>query len=359
MAEPTATSAAAAQEKKPSQQRACFQDQLRKTKLCVYHLKGTCKNGWSCSYAHAEQELQNAPDLRKTRLCKAFAAGSCTNKSCTYAHSADELRSSEMFFKKTLCIWHARDKCRNGDQCRFAHGSVELQRYRNWPNCPVAEPNRKSGHVNANNATAGKRPSKQSAPPHQAGTPLTSLPSPISRSFDNEPMKIQTGSYPPKLQAAEASDVAYAVAAEAIKTHLDGLNALTGADMHSHAAKEWISEDLNRLRQAMSLLSAHMTYPPQTPQSVAHSMDSGKQSLWGSTTTAGFEGTRTPGSGSGSSSDSDMRMVESGSPGSPSGRELAARYADMPWSIPPPMPPPGVGANAGSVMAMQAAHMKI
>lgn len=107
--------------------RACLHAQLRKTKLCMYHLKGTCQYGHNCAFAHSCRELHDSPDLRKTRLCKAFADGGCDHPDCTFAHGKEELRSTNMFYKKTLCIWHEKERCRNGDNCRFAHGASELR----------------------------------------------------------------------------------------------------------------------------------------------------------------------------------------------------------------------------------------
>jgi len=110
------------------QRRSCLQNQLHKTKFCMYHLKGTCQFGRECAFAHAYTELQATPDLRKTRLCTDFMEGKgCTNEKCPFAHGEEELRSTDMFYKKTLCIWNEKGKCRNGDQCRFAHGMTELR----------------------------------------------------------------------------------------------------------------------------------------------------------------------------------------------------------------------------------------
>lgn len=108
-------------------QRAGLHRQLVKTKFCMYHLKGTCQYGSACSFAHSNSELQSTPDLWKTRLCKAYAEGGCTDPDCSFAHGEGELRSTDIFFKKTLCIWHQKGKCRDGDRCRYAHGISELR----------------------------------------------------------------------------------------------------------------------------------------------------------------------------------------------------------------------------------------
>jgi len=110
------------------QQTSCLQGQLHKTKFCVYHLQGTCKYGDQCTFAHTCEEMKHAPDLSKTRLCKAFVAGNCEDPDCAFAHSSKDLRMTGSFYKKTLCIWYAKGKCQHGKRCRFAHGTSELRR---------------------------------------------------------------------------------------------------------------------------------------------------------------------------------------------------------------------------------------
>lgn len=113
---------------KEVQRRTCLFKQLRKTKLCMYHLRGSCQYGEGCAFAHTGEEIESAPDLSKTCLCKAFAAGRCDDANCGFAHGVQELRSTDTFYKKTLCMWHEKGRCRNGSQCRFAHGSAELRK---------------------------------------------------------------------------------------------------------------------------------------------------------------------------------------------------------------------------------------
>mmetsp|Transcript_55038 Transcript_55038/g.156471 ORF Transcript_55038/g.156471 Transcript_55038/m.156471 type:complete len:370 (+) Transcript_55038:3-1112(+) len=108
-------------------QRFCLTSQLRKTKICMYHIKGICKHGADCVFAHSCTELQSAPDLRRTKLCQAFLSGFCNTRDCTFAHGEEELRATNLFHKKTLCLWNQKGKCRNGGQCRFAHGVDELR----------------------------------------------------------------------------------------------------------------------------------------------------------------------------------------------------------------------------------------
>lgn len=100
--------------------------QLRKTKFCMFHQRGSCQFGKSCAFAHSLSEMNGAPDFGKTQLCKAFSEGGCEDLYCNFAHGLAELRSTSMCFKKKICIWFEKGKCRHGAQCRFAHGMAEL-----------------------------------------------------------------------------------------------------------------------------------------------------------------------------------------------------------------------------------------
>lgn len=115
------------EEKTGKSRRACLHKQLHKTKFCSYYLKGACHYGNDCVFAHTCAELQATPDLRKTRTCKAFAEGKCTDVNCSFAHGEHQLISTGLFHKMSLCKWNEKGRCRNGDQCRFAHGVGELR----------------------------------------------------------------------------------------------------------------------------------------------------------------------------------------------------------------------------------------
>jgi len=163
-------------------QRSCLTSQLRKTKICTYHLRGTCQYGNECAFAHSCTELQSTPDLRKTRLCEAFEAGSCTNPRCSFAHGEEELRSTNLFYKKTLCMWNQKGKCRNGDQCRFAHGASELR-----GSAPVSENSLAPLEAVASPTTdKGKKVSVAALPKEFENT--------VSSSLRFEPMKVITQS---------------------------------------------------------------------------------------------------------------------------------------------------------------------
>jgi len=99
---------------------------LHKTKLCVYSIQGSCRLGTKCPFAHNASEVQEAPNLYKTQLCAAYAAGNCTDGNCSFAHSEEELRLSPNF-KNKVCKWFGKGLCRNGEDCSFAHGVSQLR----------------------------------------------------------------------------------------------------------------------------------------------------------------------------------------------------------------------------------------
>lgn len=99
---------------------------LKKTKMCVYHLEGRCGYGSSCQFAHCVSEIQKAPNLAKTQLCTKFMNGTCTNRKCSYAHGQAELVMPPSY-KKKACTWFMQGKCRNGIKCGFAHDISELR----------------------------------------------------------------------------------------------------------------------------------------------------------------------------------------------------------------------------------------
>lgn len=107
--------------------RSILTAKMKKTRMCDFHKEGRCKYGEDCAFAHDEQELQSAPDLRKTRLCRSFLAGKCDDRDCKFAHGEDELRASDICFKTALCTWFEKGTCQSGSQCRFAHGEDELR----------------------------------------------------------------------------------------------------------------------------------------------------------------------------------------------------------------------------------------
>ena len=63
----------------------------RKTELCQNFLNGCCAKE-NCRFAHSPEEVQEKPDLTRTKMCRAVQDGKeCVRKDCTFAHSEEEL----------------------------------------------------------------------------------------------------------------------------------------------------------------------------------------------------------------------------------------------------------------------------
>lgn len=102
--------------------------QLAKTRMCAFHLAGTCNMGSDCRFAHSDEELKPLPDLSRTRFCQVLLqTGRCNTENCTYAHSADELVTDSCHKTKLCRFWQA-GQCGNGEKCRFAHSADELKK---------------------------------------------------------------------------------------------------------------------------------------------------------------------------------------------------------------------------------------
>ncbi|CAK0851625.1 unnamed protein product [Prorocentrum cordatum] len=90
--------------------------QMTKTKMCDFHAQGKCTRGAQCSFAHSQEELQAMPDLRKTRICRAFTQGKCNDANCKFAHGTEELRETGLCYKTQLCTWHEKElRAHGGD----------------------------------------------------------------------------------------------------------------------------------------------------------------------------------------------------------------------------------------------------
>lgn len=61
--------------------------------MCKFHLVGSCMRGVECAFAHNTREMQDLPDLHKTKICATLQKfGLCERPDCLYAHCASELR---------------------------------------------------------------------------------------------------------------------------------------------------------------------------------------------------------------------------------------------------------------------------
>lgn len=100
--------------------------QVYKACWCVFHTRGRCTRGRTCSFAHTADELRQLPDLRKTKLCNVYFEGRCeNNNACCYAHGLQELK--EFPGKKGICKLYRGGKCSHGSKCKYAHSLEELQ----------------------------------------------------------------------------------------------------------------------------------------------------------------------------------------------------------------------------------------
>merc|ERR1712172_184597 len=133
---------------------------LFKSTLCQFYLKGPCKNGDTCTYAHGTSELrtsdgnsvadlENSSDkkvLFKTTLCAKFVTyGDCPfGHGCNFAHgvkelrqaleasssakSTDDLAKDNPSYKTSLCKNYMMGMfCQFADKCQYAHGRHELR----------------------------------------------------------------------------------------------------------------------------------------------------------------------------------------------------------------------------------------
>lgn len=155
--------------------------QFRKTKMCSYHLAGRCTFGAQCFYAHTADELSDAPDLKKTKLCTAWQEGSCSRVDCGFAHGAKELRSTSAVYKTVQCQWYGTGHCSLGNACRYAHGTEEDRSSALAPEGPKKKKKK------------GKDRAKLAAAPDPAHFPLAAaLSSEFMKNLDGQQQDILT-----------------------------------------------------------------------------------------------------------------------------------------------------------------------
>jgi hypothetical protein len=66
---------------------------LDKTSMCKFYQQRKCKKGKDCTFAHAEEDLRERPDLSGTKICPSVGSGNaCMNPTCRFAHVRDDIR---------------------------------------------------------------------------------------------------------------------------------------------------------------------------------------------------------------------------------------------------------------------------
>eukprot|EP00929_Paragymnodinium_shiwhaense_P109511 TRINITY_DN7597_c0_g1_i5.p1 TRINITY_DN7597_c0_g1~~TRINITY_DN7597_c0_g1_i5.p1 ORF type:complete len:1123 (-),score=223.23 TRINITY_DN7597_c0_g1_i5:742-4110(-) len=79
--------------------------------------------------AGTETKVKVLHQLSKTTLCNFFAAGSCPNGAdCKFAHGTQELQSKPNFCKTSICkAWKAGKCKKTAAKCQFAHGYSDIR----------------------------------------------------------------------------------------------------------------------------------------------------------------------------------------------------------------------------------------
>eukprot|EP00448_Togula_jolla_P004215 CAMPEP_0170606400 /NCGR_PEP_ID=MMETSP0224-20130122/20493_1 /TAXON_ID=285029 /ORGANISM="Togula jolla, Strain CCCM 725" /LENGTH=278 /DNA_ID=CAMNT_0010931481 /DNA_START=89 /DNA_END=925 /DNA_ORIENTATION=+ len=59
------------------------------TKICSFYVAGTCKRGTRCTYAHSEEHLTAPPNLKGSRVCRAYGTknGCKKGNACMFFHA--------------------------------------------------------------------------------------------------------------------------------------------------------------------------------------------------------------------------------------------------------------------------------
>eukprot|EP00921_Rhytidocystis_pertsovi_P010061 GHVQ01016124.1.p1 GENE.GHVQ01016124.1~~GHVQ01016124.1.p1 ORF type:complete len:1204 (-),score=205.50 GHVQ01016124.1:203-3814(-) len=85
-----------------------------------------------CDHANCAVPNGNGPHVcryYKTKICPYFKMGTCmrTGSLCQFAHGLLELRGTPGLYKRDLCAFWLAGRCKAKENCRYAHGFVDLR----------------------------------------------------------------------------------------------------------------------------------------------------------------------------------------------------------------------------------------
>ncbi|KAF4667062.1 hypothetical protein FOL47_003788 [Perkinsus chesapeaki] len=100
-----------------------MKQQLYKTKVCRHYMRGSCRYGSRCTFAHQLSELGARPDFYKTKMC---ARRNCKDANCQYAHSPEELRSPFGNSSSQVCLGALDGSCTDPN-CKLSHNKTQAQ----------------------------------------------------------------------------------------------------------------------------------------------------------------------------------------------------------------------------------------
>ncbi|EEQ99474.1 conserved hypothetical protein [Perkinsus marinus ATCC 50983] len=98
-----------------------IRQQLYKTKFCRHFIRGSCKYGEDCTYAHSIEELAARPNFYKTKIC---TRPNCNDPDCQYAHSIYELQDFYAKEADRICPSFLAGQC-NDSSCPMSHNRTQ------------------------------------------------------------------------------------------------------------------------------------------------------------------------------------------------------------------------------------------
>mmetsp|Transcript_20098 Transcript_20098/g.16801 ORF Transcript_20098/g.16801 Transcript_20098/m.16801 type:complete len:167 (+) Transcript_20098:3-503(+) len=98
-----------------------MKQQLFKTKFCRHFMKGKCRYGSDCTYAHCYEELTARPNFYKTKIC---TRPNCSDADCQYAHSIYELHDFYSKVPEKVCPAFLMGAC-DDRTCPMSHNKIQ------------------------------------------------------------------------------------------------------------------------------------------------------------------------------------------------------------------------------------------